>query len=125
MFRKSQPRHPSAAVAQALVTDGLPPGMDPSSLLVVEQRGSYSGRGVNYFRVFDPVRVIERHVEVRAYADLDLHPDLVLGYGHVEQNSAVVLSKRDRTRVGTTPVRSGADRNVHTDDEQFVFPDRS
>ena len=124
-FRKSQPRHPSAAIAQALVSDGLPPGMDSASLVVVEKRGSYSGRGVRYFRVFDPVRAAERAIEVRLFADLESHLELVLGSGHVEQNGAVVLSKRNPTQATHTFVRREADRSVHTDDEHFVFPDKT
>src|ERR1051325_11400590 len=96
IFRKSQPRRPTAALCRALVSDGLPPGMEASSLSVVERHGSYSGRRVTYFRVFDPIRVAERPVRVRGYADLDVHPDLVIGSGHVESDRAVVLTKRDR-----------------------------
>src|SRR5689334_16486381 len=90
LFRKSQPRPLTPALSQALVSDGLPPGMDPSSLSVVLEHGSYSGREVNYFRVFDPVRVAERHREVRRFTDLDTSPDLVIGSGHVEAGGAVV-----------------------------------
>src|SRR5437870_3325094 len=95
MFRKSQPHRPTTALCRALVSDGLPLGMEASSLSVVEHHGSYSGRRVAYFRVFDPVRVDERALHVHGYADLDSHPDLVLGSGHVEADGAVVLSKRD------------------------------
>jgi hypothetical protein len=125
LFRKSQPRHPTAALCQALVSDGLPPGMDPSTLSVVLQRGTYSGRGVRYFRVFDAIRMTERALDVRSYADLETHPDLVLGSGHFEADGAVVLSKRGRLQVTVPSVRTGADRSVHGDDEQFVFNDRS
>ena len=96
IFRRSQPRRPTAALCQALVRNGLPSGMEASSLSVVEQRGSYSGRHVTYFRAFDPIRVAERALQVRGYADLDVHPELVLGSGHVEADGAVVLTKRDR-----------------------------
>ena len=125
LFRKAQPAHPNAALARALVIDGLPPGMEPSTLSVVQQHGSYSGRRVNYFRAFDPVRVAERGVQVRAYGDLDAHPDLVLGSGHLEADGAVVLSKRRGAQVTNTPARSEADRTAHTDDEQVVFPTRT
>jgi hypothetical protein len=125
MFRKAQPRRPTAALCKALVSDGLPPGMEASSLSVVEQHGSYSGRRVTYFRAFDPIRVAERALQVRGYADLDVHPDLVLGYGHFETDGAVELSKRDRPPVASPPVRTEADRSTHGDDEQFVFPGRS
>jgi hypothetical protein len=125
MFRKSQPRRPNAALCQALKSDGLPPGMEASSLSVVERHGSYSGRHVTYFRAFDPIRVAERAVEVRAYADLDVHPDLVLGSGHVESDGAVVLTRRDRPSVTSPLLRTEADRSSHGDDEQFVFPANS
>ena len=68
--------------------------MDPATLAVVEQRGSYSGRRVSYFRVFDPVRVAERGLAVRVYTDLDAHPELVLSAGHVEREGGVVLTRR-------------------------------
>ena len=42
--------------------------------VVALQRGSYSGRGVRYFRVFDAIRVTERALTVRRYADLDARP---------------------------------------------------
>src|SRR6267378_1622758 len=97
MFRKPQAQQPTVAIARAMTTDGLPPGMDPSTLSLLQQRGSYSGRKVSYFRVFDPVRVSERSFKVNDFADLDTHPELVLGSGHVEQNGAVVLTRMNRT----------------------------
>src|ERR687886_1549351 len=96
LFRKSQPRQLTAAMTQALVSDGLPPGMQPSTLSVVLQHGSYSGRRVSYFRVFDPIRVAERGLQVRQFTDLDAHPHLVLGSGHIEADGGVVLSKRQK-----------------------------
>lgn len=125
MFRKSQPRRPSAALCQALASDGLPPGMEASSLTIVERRGSYSGRRVTYFRAFDPIRAAERALQVSGYADLDVHPDLVLGSGHFEADGAVVLTKRNRQPVVKSAVRTEADRSSHGDDEQIVFPGRS
>ena len=122
LFRKSQPRQLTAAMTRALVSDGLPPGMQPSTLSVVLQHGSYSGRRVSYFRIFDPIRVAERGLQVQAFTDLDAHPDLVLGSGHVESDGAVVLSTRRGSRVTSTPVRSEADRSAHIDDERIVFP---
>ena len=122
LFRKSQPRHLTAAMARALVSDGLPPGTQPSTLSVVLQHGLYSGRRVRYFRVFDPRRLAERGVQMRSFSDLDAYPDLVLGSGHLEADGAVVLSKRDRSRTTSTVVRSEADRSAHADDERVVFP---
>jgi len=123
LFRKSQPHQPTAAIARAMSSDGLPPGMDPTTLSILQQRGSYSGRKVSYFRVFDPVRVSERSVKVIDFADLDTHPELVLGSGHVEQNGAVVLTRADRTQASGAFARSEAVRADHGDDERFVFPD--
>ena len=125
LFRKSQPRHLTAAMARALVSDGLPPGTEPSTLSVVLQHGSYSGRRVSYFRVFDPIRVAERGLQMQSFSNLDAYPDLVLGSGHVESDGAVVLSKRDRSRTTSTVVRSEADRSAHSDDERVVFPNRT
>ena len=126
LFRKSQPRHLTPALSHAIVSDGLPPGMDPSSLSVVSEHGSYSGRDVSYFRVFDPARVAERHLQVRRFTDLDTSPDLVIASGHVEAAGAVVLSRRNGPDVARgTPMRSEADRSDHPDDERVVFPDRT
>jgi hypothetical protein len=123
-FSKSQPRHPTTELAQALASDGLPPGMDPATLEVLEQHGSYSGRQVTYFRVFDPQRAAERALQIRRYADLDVHADLVLGSGHFERGGAVVLSRQQRAPSTRTFGRTQADRSQHTEDEQVVFPDR-
>jgi hypothetical protein len=124
LFRNSQPHHPSTALAQALVGDGLPLGLDPATLSVLERRGSYSGRSVTYFRVFDPVRLAERNLAVRDYSDLDSHPDLVLGSGHREQDGVIVLTRQARPSLSSTYAREEAIRSKHTDDQQFVFPDR-
>ncbi len=123
LFRKSQPHQNTAAIAQAMTSDGLPPGMNPATLSVLQQRGSYSGRKVSYFRVFDPVRVSERSIKVNEFGDLDTHPELVLGSGHVEQNGAVVLTRLDRTHSSGAFARSEAVRADHGDDERYVFPD--
>jgi hypothetical protein len=68
--------------------------MDPATLHVVDQRGSYSGRPVTYFRVFDPVRLREQAFSVSSFRDLDAHAELIFGSGHVEQDGTVVLSRR-------------------------------
>ena len=124
VFRRSHPRQPTATLARALVDEGLPVGMNPATLRVVEERGSYAGRRVQYFRVFDPIRAAERAVQVQVFGDLDAHPELVLGSGHVEQQGAVILSRRQRTLASNTDVRRAADRAAHGDDEQVVFPHR-
>lgn len=123
-LRKSQSHQPTAAIAQALASDGLPPGMDPKSLSVLTHNGSYSGRKVSYFRVFDPLRVTERSLKVQDFADLDTHPELVIASGHVEHNGAVVLTRTEhRTLSSSSFARSEAVRADHGDDERFVFPD--
>jgi hypothetical protein len=125
LFRKFQPAHPTTALAQALANNGLPPGMDPATLCVLEQRGSYCGRQVKYFRVFDPVRGAERAVDIRAFTELDNHPELVIGSGHIERNGAIVLSQEHRPSSLVSFSRTRADRSEHADDEQYVFPDRT
>jgi hypothetical protein len=75
--------------------------------------------------VFDPSRVAERGLQVRRFTDLDAHPDLVLGSGHVEADGAIVVSQRHDDQVTRAPVRSEADRSAHADDEQVVFPTRT
>jgi hypothetical protein len=125
MFRlilNSRPRRPTPAMAAALMSDGLPPGMQPSTLAVVEEHGTYSGRRVNYFRVFDPIRVAERGLQIHRFTDLDRHPNLILGSGHLEHDGSVVLSKRGKPHPAETPTRSEANRSAHPDDEQIVFP---
>ena len=122
VFKRSHLQQPTTGTARALVDEGLPPGTDPATLRVVEERGSYAGRRVKYFRVFDPIRATERAVQVRAFGDLDAHSELVLGSGHVEHNGAVILSRRERTPASNTYARREADRAAHRDDEQVVVP---
>ena len=121
-FGRSQPNHPGRRVTQALGGSGLPADLDPATLSVVQQRGSYSGRRVTYFRVFDPTRTVERSVVIHQYTDLDACPELVVASGHIEQDGAVVLSRPDRTRAPASTERLGADRSGHADDEGIVFP---
>jgi len=109
-------------MAAALINEGLPPGMQPSTLSLVEEHGTYSGRRVNYFRVFDPIRVAERGLQIRRFTDLDRHPNLIIGPGHVEGDGSVVLSKQGKPHPAETPIRSEANRSAHPDDEQIVFP---
>ena len=119
--RKSGVQSPSAAMSRALESDGLPAGVDAAALGVVEDRGSYAGRGVSYVRVFDRARVAARAVGVQSFGDLDAHPDLVLRMGHVEKDGAVVITWRAPSPDAETPTREQADRTTH-DDERFVFP---
>ena len=120
--KTTAPKPATVALRQALVQSGLPPDLDPATLAVIDRRGSYDGRAVHYFRVFDPVQAAERRIEVRGFGDLDPYPDLVLGSGHVEQRGAVVLTRRDTAPSVRTAARDRADRATHADDEQYVFP---
>ena len=124
LFGRPHPHSPAATIVQALIGEGLPRGTDPATLTVVEERGSYAGRRVRYFRVFDPGRAAERSIQVRVLGDLDTHPELVVGSGHVRRDGTIVLARRDREPLSTTAARSGADRAAHGDDEHFVFPHR-
>jgi hypothetical protein len=108
-----------AAPAQALARDGLPPGSDSATLIVLEEHGSYSGRRVSYFRVINPVRTGEGAVQAGAFSDLDDHPELMVGSGHVEQDGAVVLTWRDGGHSIAEPDRNQVDRADH-EDQQFV-----
>ena len=122
-MRRSAVRSPSAAIRRALEHDGLRPGTPGTSALrVVESRGRYSGRKVTFIRVFDATSAAERGVDVRAFGDLDLHADLVLRMGHVEQDGTVVITWRAPSPDAATPVREQADRAMHADDERVVFP---
>jgi hypothetical protein len=122
-LRKSQHKQPIAAISAALGSNGLPPGMDPATLVVLQQRGSYSSRKVSYFRVYDPVRAAERRVAVHAFNDLDGHPELVLIAGHMEQDGSVALTRREANLQAAATPRSQATRANHADDEQIVFPE--
>ena len=121
-MRRSGARSPSAAIRGALEADGLPPGIDTAALGVVESRGTYSGRKVTYFRVFDPARAAERELNVQAFGDLEAHPELVLRAGHIEKDGTVMINWRAPSADAATPVRERADRAAHADDEQFVRP---
>ncbi len=125
MFRlifNSRPRHPTPTMAAALISDGLPPGMQPATLSVVEQRGTYSGRRVSYFRVFDPIRVTERGLQIHRFTDLDRHPNLVLGSGHLESDGSVVLSKRGKPHPAESQISREVNHPTHSGDEQVVLP---
>ncbi len=123
-LRRSQVHQPSPGLLQALAARALPLGLDPASLGVVETRGQYSGRSVTYFQVFDPQRAAERGVLVRAAADLEAHPELVLGAGLVEHDGTVVLNAGVVSGAVPAPARQRADRANHSEDEHFVFPDQ-
>jgi hypothetical protein len=119
--RRSESRPLSAGLRQAIVRDGLVPGVDADTIGVVEAPGQYAGRSVTYFRMYDQTRAATQAVSVHAVRDLDLHPDLLLGSGHVERNGAVVITAT--ATVGAAPARQPADRAAHADDAHLVFWD--
>ena len=127
-MRKSAVHRPSADLCRALQANGLPPGRDDpaTAYRVVEQHGRYSGRKVTQVRIFDPAAAAARAVEVRAYGDLDLHPDLVLWTGRVEHDGAVNITRQAAPIVTrTSTARQAADRSMHGDVEHLLNqPDR-
>jgi len=119
-WRRSQPARLAPAIAKALAGEGQSPGIDPATLEMVQQRGLYAGRSVNRFRVFDPKAVVGGTALVRRYADLDGHPELVIGAGHVEHDGAVVLIRHSTYVPSPSLERLRARRADHANDEQFV-----
>jgi hypothetical protein len=92
--RSRNPQQPTDAIADALNVDGLLSELDPWGLAVVARRGSFSGRPVRYFRIFSPTQAAAQAVIVSVFSDLDNHPSLVLGSGHVERDGAVVVTRQ-------------------------------
>jgi hypothetical protein len=111
-----------ATIRMALVNDGLSPQTDPNALRLLERHGSYSGRRVSFFRIFDAGRATERGVHPRSFADLDAYPELVLAAGHTEHGGAIVVTPGARTEATQPPTRELADRLKHGDDDRVVFP---
>jgi hypothetical protein len=122
-LRRRGTQHPGLALREALVKDGLPAGIDPATLGLLEEHARYSGRRVTYVRVFDALRAAELGLQPRAFSDLDSHPELLIAAGHVEQNGTVVFNKRPTdSDAPLLHARDKADRAAHADDEQHVFP---
>jgi hypothetical protein len=121
-FLRRRPADFGGTIRQAVVNDGRQANLDPETLAVVQRRGSYSGRSVQYFRVFDPTAAATGGLHPRRYEDLDGHPELVVGAGHIEHGGAVVLTPRSTTRSTPLPDRLLARRESHSDDESVVFP---
>jgi hypothetical protein len=120
-LHRSAPRYPT--IRQALARAGLSSATNPAVLGVVERRGSYSGRRVNFFRTFDPSHAEAQKVQVRDFDALDAHQDLVLASGHVEREGMVVINRRAEAADSPPPIRQPADRAAHADDEHLVFWD--
>jgi hypothetical protein len=62
-----------------------------AALRQVEERGSYAGRSVTYFRVFDPGNAKWGSAALQRYNDLDVRR--ILHSGHVERDGAIVLNR--------------------------------
>ena len=102
-FNKPRQRYPT--IRQALVQSGLSAAGDPNKVAVVEKHGNYSGRGVSFFRAFEPG-----------------HEDILLRSGHVEHEGLVMVDTRTAPE-GGVPARDPANRALHADDERLVFWD--
>ncbi len=115
--RKSAVQRPSAEICRALEAIGLPPGCDDpaATFRVVELQGKYSGRKVTQVRIFDPSKAEARGVTVRAYGDLDAHPDLILWTGRVEQDGTVNITRQAAAAPTAAPTRQVADLAGHGD----------
>jgi hypothetical protein len=122
-LRNAPSQAPSPGLQQALTQQGLPVGLSAGTLRVVATHGSYAGRSVRFFRVFDPHMAAQRGVVVRTFKDLDAHADLVMGSGHFENRGALCLTERVPATTAPTPSRQPADRSAHADDEHLVFWD--
>jgi hypothetical protein len=121
-LRRSRPADSAGSIRQAVVAESPQPGLDPHGLTVLERSGSYSGRPVKYFRVFDPGAAAASGLQLRRYEDLDSHPELVVGSGHIERGGRLVLRPRPSTHVTARPPRLLAQREAHAEDERIVFP---
>lgn len=62
-----------------------------AALRMMHHNGSYSGRKVTYFKVFDPTALKAAGVEPRNFTELD--GSGVLYSGHVEAEGQVVLTR--------------------------------
>jgi uncharacterized protein YndB with AHSA1/START domain len=116
--------HPlSKGLRQALLGVGPPSSTDGDAHWVVEDRGHYAGRSVTHFRIFDQARAARASVRIRAYDDLEQHPEFVLRAGHVEGDGSVVFAADAPSVAGPTPARQPADRTAHGDDDHLIFWD--
>jgi hypothetical protein len=120
ILHRSAARYPT--IRQTLLSAGLLATTDTDALTVLEKRGSYSGRRVNFFRAFNPAHATAAAIRVRAFADLDAHQELILGSGHVEREGMVVLNSPPKQSHAVL-IRQPADRAAHTDDQRLVFWD--
>ena len=130
-LKRSGTSSATAAIRRALSSVDLPPGLDLAGLGVVESRGSYSGRKVTHFRVFDSRQTSGLSGKRLRYEDLEGRGELVLWAGHVEGDGTVVINQvlTDAARHQASgagpngPGRAPADRTAHPDDTRFVGQD--
>jgi hypothetical protein len=117
-------REPSLALQQALLEQGTPSDVSVTSLRVLTRSGSYAGRAVRYFRVFDPRQAAQNNLSVRKFTDLDGRPGLIVGSGHIDQHGVVHLAAREPATAtpAPAPTRVPAARAKHADDQHLVFP---
>ena len=113
----------STAIREALARSPFESSAATVPLTILQRPGSYAGRHVTFFRVFDPGRAASAGIHPRGFGDLDEHPDLIAGSGHVERDGVVVLTSRPEQDDAAAPSREPADRAAHVDDERFVFWD--
>jgi hypothetical protein len=120
-FRNVASTESSPAIQQALVHQGLPLGVSVNRLRVLTRKGNYAGRSVHYFRAFDVDQAAKSGVAPRTFNELDAHPQLIVGSGHIERDGAVALIRRDPSTTAASPSRTSADRAGHADDAHLVF----
>lgn len=97
------PHYPT--IREALVQGGLAAAVDPARITLLETRGVFSGRKVNFFRAFEAAQ-----------------RDVLLVSGHVEHDGMVVVDTWPGPQ-REVPQRTSADRGAHADDERLVFWD--
>lgn len=122
-MNRSAMRNRSNAILRSVEADGLPPGTDVPMLGVAQSRGTYAGRKVTYWRVFDPKRAAGSEANAAAdhsYRGLEAHLDLVLRTGFTERDGRVVVDSRPPEMDWAVRGREPADRAAHADVEQFM-----
>ena len=92
MFRQKPTTGPlSAALIASLIDEPGASVEGTAALRMIEERGTYAGRSVTYFRVFDPASALSAGVAVRSFRDLDGLTGV--RSGHTERDGAIVLNR--------------------------------
>jgi hypothetical protein len=81
----------SAALTASLIKEPGASVDGTAALSMIEERGSYAGRSVTWFRVFDPAAALAAGVAVRSFHDLDGLSGVRTG--HTERDGAIVLNR--------------------------------